>query len=87
MHYLVQPILFGTLALIILIGFVMMIKNEIKITRFGNRFKKKLKAEKSAKLAALNSELQKKIIPLLSAQAISLPPELLPINPKTRIAS
>ena len=62
MHNLVTHIIFGTLTLIVLIGFFIRIKNEIKMRKFSAMIKKKLKKNKASKLAYLDSEVHKKII-------------------------
>ena len=66
-------IIFGTLTLAILIGFVIMIKNEIKIRRFSAMIKKKLKEQNLKKLIQVQSKLPEKVFQLLAKPTLLLP--------------
>ena len=71
MNYLIAPILFGTLTLIVLAGFFIIIKNEIRIRKFSAAINKKLE-EQDRKLAQERSKFPGKVKQLLA------PPLLLP---------
>ena len=78
MHNLVTHIIFGTLTLTVLIGFFIMIKNEIKIRKFSAIIKKKLIAQNLKKLVQLKSKLPEKVLHILPKPGLHIPN----LNPK-----
>lgn len=66
-------IVLSILALCFLIGSIIIIRNAIKIEGAWRLLKKKLKDENRIKLAHINSELQKKLRPLIPKPTLSIP--------------
>ena len=66
--------LFGTLTLIVLAGFFIIIKNEIRIRKFSAAINKKLEVQNERKLAQGRAKFPGKVKQLLA------PPLLLPVS-------